>query len=735
MGLLDKALTAIKKISTKKKAGTVGTEIYDGWIESYEKNIEWQPELLVGNVNKMKREDPLIRGILSAYKMPILAGKSRIEPASEDAADMEVAELVENELLGKRWQQRMRDSLTFLDYGFAVLGKEFYVDEEGKYRYKNISMRMPETIKQFKHKPDATLDHIVQEAFDVGKQEFVTYEIPTTNFILFTNDMIGQDYLGTSILRPAWRAYTIKKLLLRVAAASLERWTMGVPIGRVDVSDESQIPPELKRTLEQISSHEKSYITATKSVDIDILQKPVDLTSLMDVVNYLDKEINTAISREFMSLGSAGGAGAFALSQTQEKGFNSACANTAKYVESVWNEGHDDQAHIKQLVDLNFNGVKEYPKLRIEPEQVSKVEQLLTELPGLVQAGFLTADTNTEAALRDKLDLPEMSDETIEERERIKVQKEEQANREPFGGFGNDDKTEEKKKQPKKKDEDKEKPEVENKASAIAPRVRMEAGPSEEFLELEEQIIDFDTIERRFEQEEDKLDEELALLLLLARKKLAEDIARIFRKTTNTAEMLEALENYPAPQRGNLAKAINKSSREMFDFGVSQVASEVKGQNIKIDTGLPKDTISKSKKGLAPYSRIPVSEYYDKVMAEVSRTTVAMKESGAYSPELIEEAIDRISTKRFKSDAAGNINGGYGLGRQETIEYVTVQDFDTKVFRSERLDSNICGPCSSIYGQEVKPGSELEKLTSTQWYQLCKGRTRCRGHNFVVIDG
>jgi hypothetical protein len=103
--------------------GVPGEQFFRGFLHS----DEYVPELkgLKGleTFEKMRRSDGMIAATLRALKLPILAAKCDVIPASEDPLDIEIAKRFEWNLfegMSVSWQEHLRQILTFLDFGHQV---------------------------------------------------------------------------------------------------------------------------------------------------------------------------------------------------------------------------------------------------------------------------------------------------------------------------------------------------------------------------------------------------------------------------------------------------------------------------------------------------------------------------------------------------------------------------------------------------------------------------------------
>jgi hypothetical protein len=103
--------------------GVPGEQFFRGFL----KTDEYVPELIglkgLETFEKMRRSDGMIAATLRALKLPILAAKCEVVPASDDPLDIEIAKRFEWNLfegMTISWQEHLRQILTFLDFGHQV---------------------------------------------------------------------------------------------------------------------------------------------------------------------------------------------------------------------------------------------------------------------------------------------------------------------------------------------------------------------------------------------------------------------------------------------------------------------------------------------------------------------------------------------------------------------------------------------------------------------------------------
>lgn len=408
------ARSVFNRNTTRQDQGVSGTEIFSGYLNADDHNTDWVDNKQVDNVQKMLLSDALIKASSYSFLLPILAGEYAIEPASDQPIDREIAEFVEKNYFENQnfnWNDIIRQVLDYLYYGFTIMSKSYGMNRktnDGKWWLNRFEYLKPDTWERMYPDKDGDLGYIEQFAFDWTTQEFKDFRIDAENLFLIVNERKGKNYKGISLLRPVWGHFKLKQLFMKIHAAEIERWGIGMPVGTLN---NDQKKGELQNALESIRAHEKSYLIKTPDYEVDVLRHEVRGDSTLRGIAYHDSQINTAFQRTFMALGDkGGGSSSFALAETMEGPFYDSVGVVAKHVETTFNVGFEKMEHIRQLVNENWANVDEYPKLVIRPKSIRNLFKVIASLPALVTAGILTPDDESENAIRESLDLPKLEE-------------------------------------------------------------------------------------------------------------------------------------------------------------------------------------------------------------------------------------------------------------------------------------------------------------------------------------
>lgn len=402
--------------------GTSGTQIIDGRMFDEDTNVIFQDlETGIDEYRQMKRIDPVIRGVLNALKQPILRATPTIKPASEDNEDLEIAKEIESNLFENdhfTYEQWLKNILYYFEFGFALLEKEFEL-VDGKWRWKNWHHRRPETISKW-NSDRGELRSVVQEAFDVDSQKFVTTKpIKQRNIFHIANEMEGLNFQGESVIRSAYRSFLSKDRLIRLQNVQAERGAVGVPHG-IAKSANATKKAEMIAALQNLRSHEESYLVSSEG-DFELGffgGKDFFGLDLKPYIEFHNNEIVEAVGAGFTQQAKGDSAqGSRAKQEADIDFFALALESHANHVEAINNNGSFGMQHIRQIVDLNHKNVKKYPKLEIAKISQDDVKSLMESLKIAKDNGLIDKWTNEdEARGREKLGWIEREMDENEER-------------------------------------------------------------------------------------------------------------------------------------------------------------------------------------------------------------------------------------------------------------------------------------------------------------------------------
>lgn len=393
----------VPKINSSGKAPTeIGDSAgiaLNGIIVSKDYNYKFMGSRRVAIYDEMRWGDATVKATLLAIFLPILSARWRVNPASDDKLDVEVAEFVEKEIMdegSRTWEETLAEILLYLVYGSMPFEIIWEWRPNRKLGLRKLSPRYPDTVLQWqlKNKDNGILQQTVNG----------TYEIPMEKLVVFVNQKEGENWEGLSILRSAYKHWYMKDKLYLIDAIGAERQGLGVPYakatGVTGPADESK----MEILLENLRANEKGYLVYPDGWEVGFLDMKAGTTKpLLPLIQHHDRQISKNVLAQFLELG--GTVGSHALSADQSKLFVQSLEATARYIAAMYN-----RYVVKKLVDYNFI-VDKYPTLGFDKIGTVDINALTTSLQRAVQTQLITPDPSIEKLLRDVMDLPEFTGE------------------------------------------------------------------------------------------------------------------------------------------------------------------------------------------------------------------------------------------------------------------------------------------------------------------------------------
>lgn len=399
------------KKDTKKKEpitlGVSGTNIFDGIITE-EYNAELSDIKGIAIYDKMRKSDASVRAAISATQLPIRRASWFIETASKDEKDIAVRDFVERALFDEMsitWDDFLRQALLMLPYGVMVFEKVFDVREiDGKsfVIWSKFAPRLPKSITTW----ETTEGELgIQQLDNSGNSA----SIPMEKLLVFVNEMEGENWWGTSLLRAAYKHWFIKSNLERIDSVAHERQGLGIPFVTLSDSASEADVSKAKNILKNLRASDRGYLIEYPELSVEF--KDMKSSTTRDPhksISYHNREIVLSVLAQFLDLGSGGG-GSRALSEDHTNLFLQSLEAIANSIKDIVNK-----FAIKELVDLNFDNVEVYPELNYTGISRVDVEKLSTAYQRFSQSGGLKATKGDDQYIRGILGLPERTEDDDE---------------------------------------------------------------------------------------------------------------------------------------------------------------------------------------------------------------------------------------------------------------------------------------------------------------------------------
>lgn len=388
------------KKSSLKEIGDSGTQILNGII-SDEYNSKLSDTRGIEVYDEMRKSDGTVKAALLACTLPIRRAKWWVKPASEDKADIEIAQFVHDALfkyMSITWNDLLRQSLLSLSFGVMVFEKVYEVrtiDGVDRVVWKKMSPRLPKSIYAWQMEDG-------NDGIQQRKVEGSLVNIPMEKLVVFVHEKEGDNWWGTSVLRAAYKHWFIKNNFYRIDNIAFERQGLGIPFAKMPENAAESERTIAESILKNLRAHHQAYIIEPHDWEFgykDMMAKT--LRDPMPSIQHHNREITKSVLAQFLELG-ASESGSRALSTDQTDIFLQSLEAVAS--------GHADVLNkyaIMQLVDLNFDNVQNYPELTYTGISRADAEKLANAYSTLITAKGMQAGMRDEAYFRELMGLPE----------------------------------------------------------------------------------------------------------------------------------------------------------------------------------------------------------------------------------------------------------------------------------------------------------------------------------------
>jgi phage gp29-like protein len=450
----------IQPDTSGKEYGASGTQFFGGFL----RQTDFNPDLdnfqtAVRIYEKMRRTDAQIRSMLQVLKLPLRGATwMALPPENGDNVDQAIADFINDclfadEAMEESWDTVLRHILLQLEFGFSIAEIVWTVDEEGAYRIKRLAPRLPKTIRQWNVDRNGHLIAVVQYApipvttaapntasglvggstrntmslltrsesavapytFQTSTQNQML-TIPADYLVLFSLEKEGDNYEGSSLLRPIFRNYFFKDEAYRLEGVRLDRWGVGIPVASLaqDHSLTADDLDELVEILKKVRSNERAFLIAPPGVSYDLMPKAASQTAgsgAMEWINHHDAQIVRSVLAGFLTMGQ---------DPHGTHGFGSRL--TDMFVSSLNGIARGICADLKRqlitkLCAYNFDMTnRKLPHIVVRDLEQVDLENMIQALSAFSKDGFIQPDDDTEKLLRKMLQMPDLQPEMSREK-------------------------------------------------------------------------------------------------------------------------------------------------------------------------------------------------------------------------------------------------------------------------------------------------------------------------------
>jgi hypothetical protein len=393
-----------------------------GWVDDWEEvpELRWPSSVRV--YDRMRR-DSQVRGCLRAVLAPLLSRKEVRFRVGRDGVDPRVALFVETELglipdyrsRGRRrregivWARYQREALTTRSWaGHAVFEQVYAIGAPSPDQadlpgmppivahLRKLAPRPPRTLGDPVVAPDGGLDGWRQNVTKPGRPwELVT--LPVDRLVVHVNEQEGADWRGQSMLRPAWKHWAIRDVLMRVGAMAVERNGMGIPVVTFDENIPGVTRARALQLAKAVRAGDEAAVALPLGYELNLIGVAGQVRDEVPLLKYHGEQIGRAFTAMVLDLGHD--SGARALGDT----FLELLCQAQNAVADDWAEEVTEYV-IRDLVALTFGPDEPYPPLLFDELTPDNVKP--EDLARYATSGLIIPDDSLELELRRRSGLP-----------------------------------------------------------------------------------------------------------------------------------------------------------------------------------------------------------------------------------------------------------------------------------------------------------------------------------------
>lgn len=664
-----------KKLSSE--IGDTGTRIVSGIVnEDYNTSLSGQTGVSI--FNEMLRNDGTVASVVKVTSLPIRSAEFYIEAGSQENTDQDIADFVDKalfELVNETWDYILYHALLSMPYGVMAFEKVFgTVELEGRTYiiWKKISPRIPKSIYRWELSNGEL--GIVQSKSN-GEQ----VEIPISKLIVIVNDREGNNWWGNSILRAAYKHWNYKNVFYKIDSIAFERQGIGIPKAKMPENYPEQDKKDVVTVLQNMRANHQSFIVEPHDWELSLMDmKGNSVRDPQNSINHHNREITKCVLAQFLELGQT--TGSKALSEDHSKLFIQSLETVARNICGEFNKA------IRELVDFNFDGVKEYPKLMFTGINEVDVDKLASAYDTLVKSGGIIPGTVDERFWRETMYLPKRDENDVVE---IKETKKEDNSKDDT----------------KKKDDE----DIEMSECGCSKKKVFSDGEYSGYRKLTaaETKVDYVNIEKQIDKLELTLGSKAKVLLQDARKTYIDKITKA--SLENNAKAIKAARIEVTQE---YERIINDALKNSYEAGKKQAAKELGLadqatsrevlRNIDIEASALADT------HIAEITARSKSAY-TQALNKTQSTALAV----AAADKVANELIDTLVNDTTRIVVSTHIN----YGRNDVFENNRNKIYALQ--RSEILDYKTCPYCLSVDGRVVNADDSYTQ--NTIFHSSCRG--------------
>jgi SPP1 gp7 family putative phage head morphogenesis protein len=416
----------VKPSTPRSMAGEIGftgTKIFAGLpMDEYNRDLTFPVSTEV--YDRMRRSDGQVAAVLQAMKLPIRSTKWSIDP-DKDVKDkhtaQQTADFIKSNLMGGMkysWDDHLREALTMLEFGFSVFERVYRYDTWNGHpvvMLDKYAPRVASSIWRFPQDEDYNIVQVQQINYMTGQ----IVDIPLERCRVYTYNREGDNIIGQSVLRPAYKHWYIKDALYSIMSIGIEKTMVGTPYAKLPEGVSDTDRDNILNLLNAVRVSEESGFTIPEKVVVDMLEGHKNPLDAMPFIEHQDTMIARSCLAQFINLGtmSSSSGGSYALGNVMVDMFAQGLEAIANYIQG------EIQKDIEQLVKWNFGDDAPIPKLSHKNIGFKDMTQVAQALYYLGSGHLVNPDEDMENYIRDLFGIPAIPKEALQNQKSMPPQK------------------------------------------------------------------------------------------------------------------------------------------------------------------------------------------------------------------------------------------------------------------------------------------------------------------------
>lgn len=396
--------------------------------------LQWPMSIAV--FEDMVRQDAQVASVLSAIATPIMRARWGIDGTGCDpevvahvAADLGLPVLGEEQNVPATrtrgrfsWTEHLATAVPdHLQFGHAVFEQVYYppvpVEDggDGLFHLRKLGYRPARTIAEWKVAPDGGLIGVKQyqthgvDGSLLGFGGTISAELLRVNrLVVYTHKRKGSNWIGESVLRPAYKNVLLKDQFLRIDAQVVARNGLGLPVHTAADDTADAIAAGLD-IASSIQAGEDTGVSLAKDAKFELIGVTGTLPNILEKVKYHDEQISRSVLAHFLNLGSQ--TGSWALGSTFADFFTLTIQAIAEGIRET-----ATRHIVEDIVDINYGPGVAAPRIVVE-EIGSRQDSVLAAISSLISAGVIHPDENLEKWIRSQIGVPPLDTTTATDTE------------------------------------------------------------------------------------------------------------------------------------------------------------------------------------------------------------------------------------------------------------------------------------------------------------------------------